>query len=892
MRIENPTFALTPEPSAPSVTAGDPSPDVTRTEPAAVEQLSSADKAGLVDGAADSDVVYVRGWRLRKLWLWQALAAACLALFVIMVVAYSARGGSSDTPVSSAVIGGNSSGGITTTTTTTTTTTPSTTTTAPPGQLHECSQPDCVFQAADIVRLMNFSADPCTDFYSYACGNFEQVAPHRRSSRSVYSVPDWLTTQNNERVVELLEDRPDAYSPDSALWKVKTLYSSCLDDYANLRNAGKRMVKLIDGLGGLDLWGTWDPQFWLFNNTFRKVHDEHWTDAMMNFFWVRNPRDPSKNLLRITKSGLGVPYLRAYMNPDLPVYEELLSTYQETMLNVMGMLVRDSGVNVTALNRSCGDRCLDDFVSDVLDFETKLANISLVPIVPYTLRRRSVSPRSAGGPLHRWFGRRRRRRQAFFRRRLRMAPSTQRLSLADLSRVAPQVDWVGLLEDLMGANIVTASTWVEIPRDGYIQKLNELIRTENKRTVHHYLVWTVIRRHLMAMSADYVYQRTQMDVAFQRGRRPPSRPEFCRSSLDQHMPEAVGMLFVKDHIGLETLHQTANFTGRLVAAFSDSLRPWMTEAVRRRANGILGNTSFHYGFPKWIMDERELDSYFEPLGIAEGDFFRNMKNMDLFKRIQLRNKLKYGNNKQRWTIEATHARILSSLSGGFLAVPAGMMQTPIFSPSVPSYINTAALGSLVAEHLAAFTVTNNDSATMDSVWWDGATYRRYEPYRSCVLDLYRNHTVRPAITYMNAGEIPLRPERQASVLVSRHYALSVAFEHHRRLLEESGGAVRLPGLRHETSDQTFFLAFAQARCVGKRSATTDYLLYRLAGIVPAQIEVNTAVYNQASFRSAFQCGALPGTYDHQQCAIPSIEEATFRPPASALQPPHPAAGRR
>ena len=35
-------------------------------------------------GAADSDVVYVRGWRLRKLWLWQALAAACLALFVIM----------------------------------------------------------------------------------------------------------------------------------------------------------------------------------------------------------------------------------------------------------------------------------------------------------------------------------------------------------------------------------------------------------------------------------------------------------------------------------------------------------------------------------------------------------------------------------------------------------------------------------------------------------------------------------------------------------------------------------------------------------------------------------------------------------------------------------------
>ena len=85
MRIENPTFALTPDPVeavGPAVT--DPSPDVTRTVPPVAEQLNTADKAGLVDGAPDSDVVYVRGYRLRKLWLWQALAAACLALFVIM----------------------------------------------------------------------------------------------------------------------------------------------------------------------------------------------------------------------------------------------------------------------------------------------------------------------------------------------------------------------------------------------------------------------------------------------------------------------------------------------------------------------------------------------------------------------------------------------------------------------------------------------------------------------------------------------------------------------------------------------------------------------------------------------------------------------------------------
>ena len=74
-----------------------------------------------------------------------------------------------------------------------------------------------------------------------------------RASRSTFSVSDWLMTKNNERVVELLEDKPDVYNPDSSLWKLKTLYYSCLDDYSNMRTAGTRMVKLIGEIGTADV---------------------------------------------------------------------------------------------------------------------------------------------------------------------------------------------------------------------------------------------------------------------------------------------------------------------------------------------------------------------------------------------------------------------------------------------------------------------------------------------------------------------------------------------------------------------------------------------------------------------------------------------------------------
>jgi len=118
-----------------------------------------------------------------------------------------------------------------------------------------------------------------------------------------------------------------------------------------------------------------------------------------------------------------------------------------------------------------------------------------------------------------------------------------------------------------------------------------------------------------------------------------------------------------------------------------------------------------------------------------------------------------------------------------------------------------------------------------------------------------------------APRMQLRPERVAGTLVNRHYALDVAYQEHRRVREQADRPVRLPGLQHETSDQTFFLAFAQARCSTKRSPSTNYLLHRLTGAIPVDLEVNSAVYNHAKFREVFKCAALPEVYRQEPCAI-------------------------
>ena len=52
-----------------------------------------------------------------------------------------------------------------------------------------CFTKECVTAAADILNRMNSSADPCQDFYNFACGGFIEntVIPHDRSITSMLS---------------------------------------------------------------------------------------------------------------------------------------------------------------------------------------------------------------------------------------------------------------------------------------------------------------------------------------------------------------------------------------------------------------------------------------------------------------------------------------------------------------------------------------------------------------------------------------------------------------------------------------------------------------------------------------------------------------------------------
>merc|ERR1711936_1103337 len=61
---------------------------------------------------------------------------------------------------------------------------------APPGS-KMCLTPGCVSAAADLINQMDQTADPCSNFYQFACGGFvaEAVIPDHQTSKGAFCAP-------------------------------------------------------------------------------------------------------------------------------------------------------------------------------------------------------------------------------------------------------------------------------------------------------------------------------------------------------------------------------------------------------------------------------------------------------------------------------------------------------------------------------------------------------------------------------------------------------------------------------------------------------------------------------------------------------------------------------
>ncbi|KAH9518881.1 Membrane metallo-endopeptidase-like 1, partial [Bulinus truncatus] len=224
-----------------------------------------------------------------------------------------------------------------------------------------CFTKDCVLAAAAVDRAIDYSVDPCDNFYQFACGRWkrEHVIPEDQSSLSIFVN---LRDQTEIILKSLLEETGQLNELPS-IGKAKTLYSSCTN-YSLINKRGDAPLKelLLQALGGWPLiHKEWNDSNFDLVNLIQKLN-LHGIYSIMPFYASTDQKDSNKRILKIDQPSFGMPGQKYYL---VSRNDTMLMAYENLIFSTCNLMGLANQSNAT------------EEVKAVVDFEIQLANISV-----------------------------------------------------------------------------------------------------------------------------------------------------------------------------------------------------------------------------------------------------------------------------------------------------------------------------------------------------------------------------------------------------------------------------------------------------------------------------------------------------------------------------------
>eukprot|EP00106_Octopus_bimaculoides_P018549 XP_014785991.1 PREDICTED: neprilysin-2-like [Octopus bimaculoides] len=188
-----------------------------------------------------------------------------------------------------------------------------------------------IYNAAELLEDIDFSVDPCDDFYQYTCGNWERrnIIPE-----------DMAAIGNVERQHRKLQ----------IIIKTQIQYIGDKPFHLILRSFGGWPV----------ITDQWDADKFSIESTLAKLYKEFHISVILNFNVSPDDKNSSTNIIHLDQAHLGMPSRDYYLDPNDIQY---VDAYENFMVSVSELLGADRNFSRKELR-------------EVIQFETELANIT------------------------------------------------------------------------------------------------------------------------------------------------------------------------------------------------------------------------------------------------------------------------------------------------------------------------------------------------------------------------------------------------------------------------------------------------------------------------------------------------------------------------------------
>jgi putative endopeptidase len=527
---------------------------------------------------------------------------------------------------------------------------------------------------------MDRTADPCVDFYQFACGGWmkNNPIPADQSSWTTYGK---MQDENRTLLRALLEQSSaDGASRTSNQQKIGDYYRACMAEPALERLGASPLAAQLNAIARItsiaDLAAV-----------VAESHRTMFVRGAMLFSVAseQDARNSAETIASVDQSGLGLPDRDYYLKDD-DKSKTLRAQYVEHVTRVLGLLGDPPDTAAAGAQA-------------VLRIETALAKGHMS----------RVDRRNPDNTYHRF-------------------PKSK------LKELTPSWPWDAYLTQLGIGQIAD----LNITSPGYFAVLETELKDVPLSDWKTYLRWHAARVASPYLSSAFVNADFDFFSKTLTGAKElQPRWKRCVNRVDRHLGEALGQVYVEKYFTSDTRARTERMVNQIEAAMEEDIKSltWMSAETKTQALEKLHGVTNKIGHPERWRD-------YSSVTITPDRFFVDATNAMAFEIRRQLAKIGKPLIRGEWymtppTVNANYDPQMNDIN-----FPAGVLQPPAFDPRMddaPNYGNTG--GTIGHELTHGF---DDEGRRFDARgnlrdWWTEADGKEFERRASCISDQYSSY---------------------------------------------------------------------------------------------------------------------------------------------------------
>jgi len=656
------------------------------------------------------------------------------------------------------------------------------------------------------IDYIDRSAEPCVDFYQYACGNWMKSNPVPPDQ------PTWsrfieLAERNREKLHAICER---AAAPDPKRTEVEKkfgdFYASCMDE-KQLEARGSAVLKPeLDRISAVQnrraLIAAVAHLHDLAELASSRVPGVPGDRTLFVFGSRQDYHDATRMIANADQGGLGL-VDRDYYFKDDAKSKELRAQYLEHVAKMLELV----GEPAAAAQRDA---------KTVMAIETRLAQGSLDRVA----RR---DPIKQDHPM----------------------------KLAQLKALAPNLDFDQYLKSAKVPSFDRLN--VSVPE--FFKTVNQALGSVPIKDWKPYLRWHLVHSLANALPSKFVDEDFRFYGTVLRGtKEQQARWKRCVVATDASLGEALGQRYAEENFGQEGKSRTRQLVKQVEGALERDITslPWMGDATKKRALEKLHAIANKIGYPdKW----RDYSS----VEVVRDDYLGNTIRARAFEHHRRLGEIGKPTDRNEWRMTPPTVNAYYAAPENSINFPAGILQPPFYDPNLDDAVNLGAIGGVIGHEL---THGFDDSGRkFDAVgnlenWWTPEDGKEFEKRATCLADEYSSFVaIKDPLLKVN-GRLTLGEN------TADNGGLRVAH----MALQESLAGKEAPQIEGFTPEQRLFLAYAQIWCEN-RTQESMRLQITSNPHSPGRFRVIGVMQNMPEFQKAFSCKAGQPLVPKTQCRV-------------------------